>query len=340
MPVEEAQRRFEEARQLALAAGNMRANAWIHASYGRNLAVRGSADDYVLRMREALALAIEANDRSVEVMLKAVLSQALRLAGHLDEALEANVEAANRVHEISEIDRQLFHFDVERWLTVLRGQTLVLLGRFDEARPYLDRMLQTDIDPNDLTLHLVSVAYVDLAWGEDDKDLAVFHAERAMAMAADSGSPYVRVNALACRGVSQLIAGRYEAAVDDLEKALSFARSRRTGLEAEARMLADLSNAHRLNGDLDKAGQIAAEAIEVARARAARVPECLARIARAEVLLRAGDTGAAGQELPAIQALIEQTGAKLYEPLVHDLAARIEHGIGHIRAPDALRTVS
>jgi adenylate cyclase len=340
MPVEEAQRRFEEARQLALAAGNMRANAWIHASYGRNLAVRGSADDYVLRMREALALAIEANDRSVEVMLKAVLSQALRLAGHLDEALEANVEAANRVHEISEIDRQLFHFDVERWLTVMRGQTLVLLGRFDEARPYLDRMLQTDIDPNDLTLHLVSVAYVDLAWGEEDKDLAVFHAERAMAMAADSGSPYVRVNALACRGVSQLIAGRYEAAVDDLEKALSFARSRRAGLEAEARMLADLSNAHRLNGDFDKAGQIAAEAIEVACARAARVPECLARIVQAEVLLRAGDTGAAGQELPAIQALIEQTGAKLYEPLVHDLAARIEHGARHFRSPDALRTVS
>ena len=56
---EEARRWFEEARQLALASGNARANAWIHAAYGRNLAVSGSADDYVARTREALALATE-----------------------------------------------------------------------------------------------------------------------------------------------------------------------------------------------------------------------------------------------------------------------------------------
>ena len=338
MPAEEAQGWFEEARPLALAAGNMRANAWIHAAFGRILAVRGSADDYVLRTREALALAVEAADRSVEAMLKAVLSQAIRLAGHLDQALEANIEATGRVHEISEMDRRLFNFDVERWLTVMRGQILVLLGRFDEARSYLDRMLQTDIDPNDITLHLVGVAYVDLAWGEDDKDLAAFHAERAMGMAADSASPYVRVNALTCRGVSQLIAGRFEAAVDDLEKALQFARSRKAGLEAEARILADLANACRLSGDIDRAGRFAAEAIDVACARAARVPECLARVVHAEVLLQAGDTDGAALELPKIQALMEETGAKLYEPLVRDLAARIEQGIGRIRGAGAVRS--
>ncbi|MGZ3294855.1 MAG: tetratricopeptide repeat protein, partial [Xanthobacteraceae bacterium] len=68
----------------------------------------------------------------------------------MPEALEANVEASSRVDEISEVDRQLFNFDVERWLSVMRGQTLILLGRLDEARPYLDRVLQTDIDPNDI----------------------------------------------------------------------------------------------------------------------------------------------------------------------------------------------
>jgi class 3 adenylate cyclase/tetratricopeptide (TPR) repeat protein len=334
---EEAQRWFEEARQLALAAGNMRANAWAHASFGRNLAVNGSADEYVLRVREALALAIDAKDRSVEAMLNAVLSQATRLAGRMNEALEANVEATSRVHEISEVDRQLFSFDVERWLTVMRGQTLVLLGRFDEARPYLDRVLQTDIDPNDLTLHLVSVAYVDLAWGEHDKGLAEHHAARAMFMAVDSGSPYVRFNALACRGLSYMISGRFEAAADELEKALSFARMRRAGLEGEARILADLANAYRLNGDLDKAGRTAAEAIDVASARAARVPECLARIVLAEVSLLAGDADRAGLELSKIRALMEVTAAKLYEPLVQDLAAKIELGVGRTRGPDTLR---
>lgn len=328
MPAEEAQRWFEEARRLALAAGNLRANAWIHAAYGRNLAVRGSADDYVTRTREALVLAVDANDRSVEAMLQAILCQAVRLSGDMEEALKVSIEAIGRVHEISEFDRQLFNFDVERWLTVMRGQILVMLGRFDEARPYLDRVLQTDIDPNDITLHLVSVAYVDLAFGENNRDLANFHAERAVTMATDSGSPYVRVNALACGGVAHLISGRFEAAIDDLEKALSFARSRKTGLEAEARMLADLANAYRLKGDLAKARGVAVEAIEVACARAGRIPECLARIVHAEVLLQAGEVEQAGQELPKIQALMTATGVKLYEPMVRDLTARLELGPG------------
>jgi hypothetical protein len=52
MPTEEARRWFEEARQLALAAGSMRGNAWAHAAFGRILAANGSADDYVSRMRD------------------------------------------------------------------------------------------------------------------------------------------------------------------------------------------------------------------------------------------------------------------------------------------------
>jgi class 3 adenylate cyclase/tetratricopeptide (TPR) repeat protein len=336
MPTEEARRWFEEARQLALAAGNMRANAWAHAGFGRILAVNGSADDYVMRMREALALAIDVKDGSVEPMLMASLSQALRLAGHLDEALKVSIEAASRAHEISGWDRQLMGFDVERWLTVMQGQILVLLGRFDEARPYLDRMLQTDVDPNDVTLHLANVAYVDLARGENDKGLAEHHAERAMRMAVDSDSPYERVSALACRGISHMTSGRFEAAADQLEKALSFARMKRAGLEGEARILADLADAYRLKGDLDSAGRTAAEAIAVASARAARIPECLARIVQAEVLLQAGAAERAGLELPKVRALMEETGALLYQPLVQDLAEKIELGLRQSRAPDAV----
>lgn len=338
MPAEEAQRWFEEARQLALAAGNMRANAWVHAAYGRNLAVNGSADEYVSRVREALALAVDAKDRSVEAMLHAVLSQALRLAGRMPEALEANIEASSRVDEISEVDRQLFNFDVERWLSVMRGQTLILLGRLDEARPYLDRVLQTDSDPNDITRHLASVAYVDLAWGENDRALAEHHAERAMSMAVGSGSPYVLVNALACRGLSHVISRRFEAAADELDRALSFARSRRAGLEGEARILAELANSYRLSGDIDRAGSTAAEAIDVAGVRAARVPECLARIVLAEVSLQTGDADRARLELSKIRDLLEVTGAKLYERLAHNLAVKIELGGGRSRGPDPLRS--
>ncbi|MFO1108983.1 MAG: tetratricopeptide repeat protein [Bradyrhizobium sp.] len=97
-----------------------------------------------------------------------------------------------------------------------------------------------------------------------DRALADFHARRAMTMATETGSPYILVNALACRGVAHLVAGRFALAVDNLAKALSVARSRKAGLEGEARILADLANAHRLNGEPEAAQLVAAEAIEVA----------------------------------------------------------------------------
>lgn len=324
LPIEEAGERFEEARGLAVASNNHRANAWAHAAYGRNLAVTGSADDYVARIREATAIAIEARDASTEVMLKATLSHALRLAGRLDAALAANIEATERVHEMNEFDRQLLGFSVERWLTAMRGQILVLLGRFDHARPYLDRLLQDDVDPYDITQHLASVAYTDLAWGEGDLALARQHAERASSLATSSGSPYVQVSAQTCRGISRLVSGEFAAAADELRSALDFARSRRAGLETEARLLADLAHAYRLEGNLDAAMRTAQEAIQVAGRRVARIPECLARIVLAEVNLARGDVGAASRELPRVRALMEETGARLYQPLLNEFAAGVE----------------
>ena len=333
MSAEEARRWFEEAKQLALGAGNMRANAWIHAAFGRNLAVTGSADDYVSRVREAAALAVDAKDASLEVMLKAVLSHALRLAGYLREALKANTEAISRIHEVSDFDRQLFGFGVERWLTAMRGQILVLLGRFDEARPHLDKMLQTNAEPHDITLHLASVAYVDLAWGEKDRALAEHHAERLLSMAADTASPYVWVHAHACSGLSNMVAERFGASVDDLAKALSFARQRSAGLEMEARILADLAHAHLRKGDLEAARRTAVEAIGVAIARASRIPECLARMVLAEVLLMTGEAHRAGLELPKVRSLMKETDAVIYRPLMEDLAVRVERGMARTPAP-------
>jgi hypothetical protein len=49
------------------------------------------------------------------------------------------------------------------------------------------------------------------------------------------------------------------------------------------------------------------------------------------VLLSAGDTEQARLELRKVRALIEETGARLYESLVHDLAARLEEVVESTR---------
>jgi class 3 adenylate cyclase/tetratricopeptide (TPR) repeat protein len=321
MSAEEAAVYFDEAKRLAIAAGDMRANALIHAAYGRILANGGSADEYVEKIREAIAIADAGNDPSVQVMLKAVLCHALRLSGHMSEALQMNIEATNRAGEIVKFDRQTLGFDIEIWLTAMRGQTLVMLGRGEEARPFLDRILALEEGPVDAIHYVIpSLAYVDLAWSRGDTRMAQEHADRAFALAMKSGNAYLRVYSQACRGLSHITAGRLNSAIDDLSSALSFARSRKAGLENEARILADLANAYRLNGDSAAALATVNEAIEVATARHARVAECFARIVRSEILSKSmsDDQKAEGvRELSQARALMQETGALLFDALIN-----------------------
>jgi tetratricopeptide (TPR) repeat protein len=310
----EATAYFEEAKELALTLKDTRANALIHAAYGRILANGGSADEYVQKIREAKAIADQGSDFSVQITLKAVLCHALRLAGHMSEALQMNTEATERAHEIVQFDRRTLGFDIELWLAVMRGQTLVMLGRGEEARPILDRILALESSQVDALHYMVpSLAYVDLAWSEGNAALAEQHADRAFSIAVRSGNPYLRVYAQACRGLSHIVAGRLTSAIRDLSDALSFARTRRAGLENEPRILADLASAFRLNGDADNAVRAVDEAIKVAVDRHARVPECLARIVHADLLVRLGEDykSAAEFELAHARALIEETGAAM-----------------------------
>lgn len=310
---------FEEAKQLALALGDMRANALIHAAYGRILANGGSADEYVERTREAKVIADQGNDPSVQITLKAVLCHALWLSGRLREALQMNIEAMDRAHEIVQFDRQTLGFDIEVWLIALRGRTLVMLDRQEEARPFLDRILELESSQVDPVHHVMpSMAYVDAAWAQENLGLAREHADRAFAIAIKSGNPYLRVYAQASRGLSHIVSGRLTSAIEDLSEALRFARSRKAGLENEPRILADLANAYRLNGEIQNSFSVVNEAIKVAVDRNARVPECLARIVHAQLLLAGtSDQKIAGsRELERAQALMQETGAMIFKAMI------------------------
>ena len=319
---------FEEAQQLAIAMGDMRANALINSAYGRMLANGGSADEYVERTRKAMALAEGGTDASVQITLKAILCHALRTSGRMSEALQMNTEAMERAHEIVKFDRQTLGFDIEVWLTAMRGQTLAILGRYDEARPFLDRVLQLEEGHVDAIHHVIpSLAYVDIAWAEGNPVLAQTHAERAFSLAVKSGNPYLRVYAQACRGLAHTIAGRLGSAIEDLSSALRFARSRKAGLENEARILADMANAYRLGGDVAAALTTADQAITIAAARHARFPECLARIVRADILSesKAGDQrAAASEERNRAEALMRETGALIFERFIRGVTTDVK----------------
>ena len=188
---------------------------------------------------------------------------------------------------------------LRRPLNVIHGNDRFI--KFNRARgnSFLDRILQLESGQIDILHHVIpSWAYVDLSWAEGNIGLAQQHADRAFSLAVKSGNPYLRVYGQACRGLSHIVARRLTSAIQDLSDALSFARSRKAGLENESRILADLANAYRLNGDDEIALAAVDEAINVATERHARVPECLARIVRADLLLRSasGDQKAEGRQ--------------------------------------------
>jgi adenylate cyclase len=231
-----------------------------------------------------------------------------------------NIEATERAHEIVKVDRQTLGFEPEIWLAALRGRTLVMMGRREEAQPILDRILQLEPDQVKPIDHIMpSMAYVDVAWAEGNVALAREHADRAFVIATRSANPYIRVYAQACRGLSHIVAGQLGAAIEDLSEALRFARSRKAGLENEPRILADLANVYRLNGDTQIALSTVIEAIRVATERHARVPECLARIVCGKLFLQStndSERAEGSRELDRARALMHETGAILFEPFI------------------------
>jgi hypothetical protein len=93
-------------------------------------------------------------------------------------------------------------------------------------------------------------------------------------------------------------------------------------LEAEPRVLADLANAYRLNGDDSVALTTADEAIRVATERHTRIPEYLARVTRAHLLLRSSGEHReteAKMDIARSKALMLETGAKLFDRFITEL---------------------
>lgn len=315
---------FEEANKIALASGNLRASAMLHAGFGRASAGKGSADRYVENARKAVELAKETGDASLEVLMKASLSHALVLAGRLKEALALNNEASRRADEINKFHRQLLGFDVEPWLTALLGQLLVTLGRGDDARSSLDRVIQMDAELVNMADHIMpSISYVDLAWARGDVLLAEHHSERAFSMASQSGSPYFRTYATASRGLSHIVAGRFGSAAQDLTTALDLCRQRQAGLEYESRILAHLSEAYRRQGNLNAALDAAKDAIVIGSQRGARTGECLAHIMLGHALIELKDRSRATDEADRAEVLIEETGARLFARVQTELKSKL-----------------
>jgi hypothetical protein len=108
---------------------------------------------------------------------------------------------------------------------------------------------------------------------------------------------------------------------------LDASRRGRAGLEFEARILAFQADNLMRAGDPRRAGEVATEAIGVARRKADRIAECHASLVAAEVYLTRSSsqhTREARALLNRANVLIDETGAKAYEAMMLRVRAQAD----------------
>jgi adenylate cyclase len=203
-----------------------------------------------------------------------------------------------------------------------------MLGRFSDADERLAKLFQGDpADAEPLHQGIPHHFAVELAWFRNDTSAATRHANRVAHFAHQAANPYWFVLASFCQGLAASTAGDFVEADGFFQQALDASRRGRAGLEYEARILAFQADNLMRAGDLRRAGELAAEAIGVAQRKADRLAECHASLVAADVYLRRSGsqhTEEARRLLNRANALIDETGAKVYEPMM--LRVRAEAG--------------
>lgn len=288
----------------------------------------GSSDRYAELVQQALALADSNTAPGRVAMLHAALSHAYTWAGLLELAIVANDSALAGVGSIDPKDAAFMGFSIEHWLLVMRGRLLARLGRIEEARDCLAKMLrigESAVDP--VLLQIAHYGYVDFAFCVGDAALVGRHSAIVKRIADNHGLPYLKVYALSSHALFQYVSGNHELAVRHLGDTLDLIRSEKIALEQETEILAALSESHYQLGHYEMALKVAGEAIEISRRRSARLAECRALITSgAAMLAKDGAARVAQAEALLGQAsdLIGLTGAKIYEPALGLVRRRMQ----------------
>lgn len=277
----------------------------------------GAADDYVECVLKALSLTPPGRDAGRVAMLNVALSQAYAWAGLLEQGLAANDAAMEGVASIDQFDREFIDFSIEQWVLGIRARLLIRMGRFDDAKECLQKMLSADEGMDDPVIgQIAHHLSVELAACFQNAALAHEHSAKVSKIAQEHRSPYSRVFALWCNGLAEVTRGDLESAQESYSQALDLVMGTRVAVEFETEIRASLAERHYKAGNLDEALVIAKEAVALSQKRSNRLTECRALIVWGGVLRQAADLGSLQRAVALFnqaEQLIKLTGARMYE---------------------------
>ncbi len=317
---------FAEGRALAERLGDPGVLVRLLNSYGGAILAMGAGREALPHLRESVRVADESGRPFLRFIARLPLSNFLRSAGSLREALALNEEADALVEGSHELDAEI-GASPYAFLLANRAQLLTYLGRFEEA----GRVAQTGLDVarargDKGNLGAAHRGCCVLSAMIGDGARALHHGRQMVESTEADGTPFGRTFALLTLGRAQLATGQWGDAADTAGAALALMRERRTALLAEASILATLAEAYLGTGDASRALETSELALAAGRRLAMRLFQIPVLLARARVLLAtAGADGAAEIDatLSEAAALVSATEAHAYTPFIHIERARL-----------------
>jgi tetratricopeptide (TPR) repeat protein len=306
--------------------GDVGALAALHGDYACVLGlVAGEADEYVRYSREAVRLADETEDQGLQLAERAYLAFASVFAGRMEDGIERCEATCRRFPADPALGAEYTGYSPLLGVLNAHAWMLVRAGRVIEGEAVCDRAENlARLHGDDEILTWLQLVHIEADIVRADVNAARQHTSVAVQTTEISDTPQSHQVNLMVSGVLHRLESRWDQSVDTLEEALHGA-TRGANRELEGWVGAELAFALVGRGDLDRAEQEAQTAIEVGRLQKCRCDEARGSLALVHTLL-SRDTPAldrAEKTLDRAQALIDETGGRVYQPDLHECRARI-----------------
>jgi tetratricopeptide (TPR) repeat protein len=289
----------------------------------------GDAEAYLYHGTEAVRVADQTDDAGLKLACRSLQFVAYGYSGRFRQALQLRGQVLASHPEDPALGIDIFGFSP--YILVdgsFGGAVLAWAGQYTEAAAGIGRAGKLARQVADAeSLGWAHASHLELARiTAQEPQAALSHARQEIEIAERIGSAFSRVTAHMDLGEANILAGEWNPAVGELEQGLQMARETRACLVFEAHVLVALAQAYLSLGDSGRAGGMVDEAVAVARRRSTKFFECEAQLTRARVLLRAEGAKASADIRAALgeaQRLVEETGGRSQEPLIHEELAEL-----------------
>ncbi|PYM63712.1 MAG: hypothetical protein DMD79_08015 [Candidatus Rokuibacteriota bacterium] len=324
----EAQDLFEEARAVAERLGDRGGHAFLLTSYGRLCGLAGDVAQYVACAERAVELAEGSDDAVLAFEMHAVHAHAQLAVGRLHSARAIAEETLTELARDAGLREALGRSTAPGFCRIWWAVASAYLGEAADAQLALEALLADEKEAGLEVLYGTHGFLCEVLRLRGDLPGALAHGHRAVELAEERGSPFSQVEAAAFLGAAALAAGDVATATSALDTALGLARTRRTALWYEPRILATLADARRAAGDRAGARALLAEAREpVERGRGWRLSACDVALARVRLLASepVPDRAALESALESADALAAELDADHYRRMIDLERARLAH---------------